>query len=98
MIQHVVVFRWRQGVTESDVAAVSAALAGLPSVIPEIRAYAYGPDLGLVEGNGDYAVTALFDSAADLLAYRNHPAHQTFLVEVLSPLLDQRVGVQFDVG
>lgn len=98
MIRHVVLFRWKKGVTSADVAAVSAALAGLPGAIPEIREYAHGPDLGVVEGNGDYAVTGLFDSEQDFLTYRNHPAHQSFLTEVLAPLLDQRVGVQFDVG
>jgi len=98
MIRHVVLFRWKEGVTADDVAEVSASLATLPALIPEIREFQFGSDLGILEGNADYAVAALFDSAADMLAYRNHPDHVAFMTQVLAPRLDQRTAVQFDLG
>ena len=98
MIRHVVMFRWKAGVTAADVEAIAAALSGLPGRIAEIRSFEHGPDLHAVDGNADYAVAAVFDSIDDFLTYRNHPAHMAFLTDVLAPRLEQRLAVQFDVG
>ena len=36
MIRHVVMFRWKAGVTAADVEVIAAALSGLPGRIAEI--------------------------------------------------------------
>ena len=68
MIRHVVGLTWTADATEADATALRAALADLPGQIPEIRGYTFGTDLGLADGNADFAIVADFDDvdAADV--------------------------------
>jgi hypothetical protein len=96
MLRHVVLFRWAPEVTEAQEQAVVDGLAGLRAAIPEIAEYRYGPDLGLAEGNHDFAIVTDFASRDDYGIYRDHPAHRQFIAERIRPLLGERVAVQFD--
>jgi hypothetical protein len=69
MVRHVVCFRWKEGTTPEQVDEVAAALRELPRLIPEIRSFKYGPDLGVNAGNWDFAVVAEFDSIDDQTIY-----------------------------
>lgn len=97
-VRHVALFRWRDRVTSAQVEAVERALRALPGAIPAIRDYRFGRDLGVNEGNADFAVVADFDSLDDYLAYRDHPEHRAFLTGVVGPLLASRVTVQYETG
>lgn len=97
MFRHVVMFRWKDGTTAEHVRAAEDGLAGLPGAIPELRAYSFGPDAGVNEGNFDFAVVADFDDADGYVAYRDHPAHQSVLAELLRPHIAERAAVQFQV-
>lgn len=97
MLRHVVLFRWRSGVTEDEVASVAAALGQLPAAIPTIRHYRFGADVGLNDGNADFAVVADFDDVDGYLTYRDHPAHQAVIAELIAPNVAERTAVQLDV-
>lgn len=97
MIRHVVLLRWNEGVTESDVKAVSDALAALPGQIPEIRAYQFGPDLRVDEGNADYAVVGDFESTDDFRTYQGHPAHVALGRGVMGPIVASFQSAQFEL-
>lgn len=96
MFRHVVLFRFAEGTTDEQKEALRAGLQRLPEVIPEIRAYRFGDDLGLRSDNFDFAVTADFDDAESFLAYRDHPDHQKAIAEVISPIVSARASVQFE--
>jgi hypothetical protein len=96
VIRHVVGFTWTADATDADVAAVRAALAALPGQIPEIRAYTFGTDLGLVEGNVDFAIVADFDDVDAWHRYQRHPAHQAVLTDRIRPILAARAAVQLE--
>lgn len=96
-IRHVALFRWAESTTPEQVADIERRLAGLPGSIPQLRAYAFGADLGIGSGNFDFAVVADVDDEAGFVAYRDHPAHQEVL-GVLRPLLAERAAVQFPTG
>lgn len=98
MLRHVVVFTWKPGVTVAQVEALTSGLARLPSQIPEIRAYRFGPDAGLYEGNGAYAVSADFDDPAAFARYLGHPAHQALIDDLVVPIRATRHAVQFEYG
>jgi len=93
-VRHVVVFRWRDGVTQDDVASIDAALAELPAQIPSLRGYHHGADLGLGEGRWDYGIVAECDDIEGWRAYEQHPAHQHVVTEVLRPRIAERAAVQ----
>lgn len=96
-IRHVVTFVFRDGTTTEEIAAITEGLESLPGVIPEIREYHVGPDLGLNDGNQQYAVTADFETEADYLVYRDHPAHLAVIAERIRPVLEARAAVQFGI-
>ena len=95
--QHVVLFRWREDITPEAVAAVESGLAALPAAIPEIRSYHFGADAGLGTGTWHFAVVAEFDSAEGWAVYRDHPQHQAFIAECISPWAAERAAVQFEI-
>ena len=96
MFRHVVMFRFADGTTDDQKEAVRTALQRLPEVIPEIRAYRYGADLGLRDDNFDFVVTADFDDVDSFLVYRDHPDHQKAIAEFIAPVVKARAAAQFE--
>lgn len=96
-VRHVAMFTWGDDTPATHAAAVSAALAELPAAIPEIVAYEFGPDLGVTEGNFDYAVAAVFDSYESFRTYRDHPMHQQFVADHIAGKVAARAAVQFEL-
>lgn len=94
MIVHVVTFTWREDAPADIAEQVSAALATLPGQIPELRAYRFGPDLGL-GGNTDYAVVAEFDDVDGWRAYDQQPEHVRIKTELILPAAAARAAAQF---
>lgn len=98
MIRHVVMFRFTPETTPADVASIVEGLGGLPAAIPEIADYRFGPDIGVNDGNFDFAVVADFSSNDDYLAYRDHPLHRAVIAERIAPHVASRAAVQFELG
>jgi hypothetical protein len=98
MVRHVVCFRWNEGTTPGQVGEVAAALRELPGLIPEIRSFKCGPDVGVNAGGWDFAVVAEFDSIDDKTSYRYHPEHQRVITDLVAPIRADRAAVQYDAG
>ena len=97
MFHHTVLFRWQDGVGGDAVRALTDALRALPSVLPCIRSYAVGPDLGLSGDQAwDFAVTASFDDKAAWDEYMADPEHDRIRSDLLRPILAERAVVQFE--
>jgi Stress responsive A/B Barrel Domain len=95
MFRHVVMFRWSTEASADQKDRVAAALGELPSAIPTLRSYRFGPDAAVNEGNFDYVVVADFDDVAGYLTYRDHPAHQAVVTEHIAPIVAERTAVQY---
>lgn len=98
MLRHVAMFKWADDVDEEHVAAVSAGLDRLPSVIEQIKQYRHGPDLGLSDRNFDYVVVGDFDSSDDYITYRDHPVHREFIAELIAGRTSERAAVQYEIS
>ena len=96
MITHVVLFRWKPGLTPEHLEAISAALATMPDLVPSIGTYVYGPNLG-VDGtrNMDFAIVATFATVEDWRSYDTHPEHDRIRADVIRPWIAERASVQF---
>lgn len=94
-MRHVVCFRFQPDTAPDQVEALATGLRELPAIIPEIAAYAVGPNLGINEGTWDFAVVADFASAEDFLVYRDHPEHQARIQALVLPITAERVAVQY---
>jgi hypothetical protein len=96
VIRHVSVLTFVPDVSEASVRAIEAALAALPGRL-QFRAYEFGRDLAINEGNAGFAVVADFDSLDDYVAYRDDPEHRRILAEVIRPVLAARSAVQYEL-
>jgi Stress responsive A/B Barrel Domain len=96
MLRHAVVFKWKPDATNEEQQRVATELAKLPSIIPSLRAFTCGPDAGLAKTNFDFAVCADFDDEPGFFAYRDDPAHREVVDRYITPILEQRVAVQFE--
>ena len=94
-VRHVVMFRWVEGLPDDHVERVCAGLAQLPGLIPEIRDYRFGANLGINPGTYDFVVVADFDDEAGYLTYRDHPDHQRFIAELITGNVSERAAVQY---
>jgi hypothetical protein len=86
---------WKPGTAPAAIEAVAAGLAALPAAIPELGSYRFGADLGLIDGNADFAIVGDFPDAAAWRRYQEHPEHQRVLAEQIRPILASRTAVQF---
>ncbi|HEY7488220.1 MAG TPA: Dabb family protein [Streptosporangiaceae bacterium] len=96
MFRHVAMFKWTAEATGEQKAAVSERLAGLPAAIPEIKAYHFGADAGLGADNFDFVVVADFEDRETFITYRDHPAHQAAIAEVIAPIRATRAAAQYE--
>jgi hypothetical protein len=96
MIRHVVMMRWAAGATAEQQQRVATELSRLPAVVPSLRDYRLGADLGLNPGNFDFAVAADFDDVDGYLAYRDHPEHRAIVTEFIQPIVAERAAVQYE--
>jgi hypothetical protein len=96
MIRHVVMFRWTQGATEEQKQRVTAELSRLPALLPVLRAYHMGADLGINEGTFDWAAVADFDDLEGYLTYRDNPEHRAIIAEFIRPITAERAALQYE--
>lgn len=83
MIRHIVLFKLKDFVTETEKMAalyeVKKRLDSLPAQIDLIRRYEAGIDVRKLSWSYDIFLAMDFDSMADLNSYTIHPAHQAFV-------------------
>jgi hypothetical protein len=95
VLRHIALFRWKSEATAEDVSNIETALHQLPAKIPSIRSYRFGRDLGVQDGNADFALVADFADQEGLLTYANHPDHQAVIQNLIRPILAQRESIQY---
>lgn len=78
MLRHIVIFKFREGVTRDDprAAEVYALLAQLPGLIPEVRGWEQGHNVSGRDIAYDLALYSTFDDQEALQRYSDHPAHR----------------------
>lgn len=97
MIRHVVVFTWDDGMTQAMEQRFAAELTDFAGLMSGLRSYHAGPDLGLSQGNYDFAVVADFDDEASFVSYRDHPKHKDIISRFSGPHATSRAGVQYEI-
>jgi hypothetical protein len=54
-----------------------------------------GRDLGVQDGNADFALVADFSDQEGLATYANHPDHQAVLQNLIRPIMARREAIQY---
>ena len=93
--RHVVMFTWTDDAPGDQSERVRAGLDALPALIPEIRSYVHGTDVGESDGAFDYALVADFDDIEAFRVYRDHPKHVEFINAVITGNVAARAAVQY---
>jgi len=96
MIRHVVVFSFKEGVSESDRQAVLDELAELPAHYPAMQRFAIGENISRRDSSFTHAFSVEFQSEAELVAYLDSERHETFIAERFRPRIEQRAIVSFE--
>ncbi len=95
MIRHVSLLTFAPGTPVETTEQIAAALRRLPALIPELRDYRVGPDLGIDGGNATFVVIADFEDEAGYRTYRDHPEHVAVAREHILPVLAARTAAQY---
>ena len=93
MIKHIVMWKFKPG-TEKEMNEFLTGLKGLYGVIPQIRQQEVG--VNCLEGNYDAVLISVFDSLADLEAYKVDPRHVA-VSQLCKAIRTDRVAVDFEV-
>ena len=88
--------RWTPEATQEQKQRVTAELSRLPALLPVLRAYRMGVDLGINEGNFEWAAVADFDDLEGYLTYRDNPEHQAIIAEFIRPIIAERAAIQYE--
>jgi hypothetical protein len=95
-LRHVVLFKFKDSSSASDVKKVEDAFRALPAQIKQIKSFDWGLNNSPENLNQGFTHCFLvtFASEKDREVYLPHPAHQAF-VEVLKPHLDKVLVIDY---
>lgn len=96
VLVHVVNLRFHSDTPDGQVDRVVDLLRTLPPVVPSIRHYEVGRDLGLADDNADIVVTGHFDDVDGYQEYSGHPAHRRIIEDDILPYLETRIATQYE--
>jgi len=74
MIKHIVLVKFKTGVTAEQIAEIQKRLAALPARIPEIKAYDFGPNINPVKSY-DFILVSEFSDMEAVGRYKIQPDH-----------------------
>lgn len=96
MVKHIVMWKFRDEVTESDKLEMKRRLEALKGVVPTLVDIEVGMDVAGKEASMDMVLYSGFASMDDLQAYAVHPEHMK-VVEFVKPLVCERAVVDYRI-
>jgi hypothetical protein len=97
MIQHIVLFRFKDSASPAQVAEAGQALLVMKRGIPEIQDIHFGPNLGpSAKEYGHVLIVGCADMAA-VERYLDHPVHRQTIERYVAPFRDARLAADVEV-
>ena len=84
MLKHVVFLKFKEGVTDSEIASLEKSLRELPAKIPEIKGFQFGRDIVRSERSYDFSLVSDFDDLEAMKRYQVHADHLPVIAMVRS--------------
>lgn len=97
MIEHIVLFRWKPGATDAQVAGAMEALRGLKDQIAGIVTLECGVDFSGRAQGYTHALVARLEDRAALAAYGPHPAHRAVVETHIAPHAEEILAFDFEI-
>ena len=95
MIKHIVMWKFRDEVSEETKAEMKQKLEALKGVVPSLIDIEVGMDTVGSDASKDMVLYSEFNSMADLKAYAEHPEHLC-VVDFVKPLVCERHVVDYE--
>ena len=105
MFRHMAILKFKPDAKPADIEAYFNAFPGLMASQPTIRSWKIGRNEGAggethvrkgsFAGNYDVGLTMVFDNPKGYLDYAESDGHQKFFAQYCTPILAERVVVQF---
>ena len=95
MITHVVMMKFKPGVSDADIGDLETLLEALPDRIDEIESYDFGRDVVRSERSYDFALVSIFANLDTLKHYQTHPDHLV-VVEKLKAICASIIAVDYE--
>lgn len=97
MIRHVVMWRFRPGLSADRKESFHAAVSALPAHIASIEEMVCGPALSLQPGDIDYVLVLDFEDAGGFRKYKDHDAHRQLIDEHVRECVAVTVRAQIEI-
>ena len=82
MLNHVVLLKFKSGVSNADIEELEKMLDDLPNSITEIHSYEFGRDVVRSQRSFDFALVSLFANLEALERYQQHRQHLPVLKKI----------------
>ena len=96
MVKHIVMWRFKDGVSEADKLEMKRQLEALKGVVPTLIDIEVGLDVAGKDASMDMALYSEFASMDDLEAYAVHPEHLK-VVGFVKTLVCERAVVDYEI-
>jgi hypothetical protein len=96
MIKHIVMWKFKDEVSEADKLEMKRKLEALMGAVPMLVDIEIGTDVSCKDASMDMVLYSEFASTDDLQAYAGHPEHLK-VVEFVKPLVCERAVVDYTV-
>ena len=97
MIQHIVLFRFKDSATPGQIAEAGAALLAMKQGIPEIREIHFGPNLGPSVKEYSHILTIGCADMEAVQRYLDHPVHRQTVDRYVAPIREARLAADLEV-
>jgi hypothetical protein len=96
MIQHIVLFRFKDSATPGQLVEAGDALLAMKKQIPEIKAIHFGPNLGLSVKEYSHVLIVTCEDMGAVQRYLDHPVHRQTVDQVVIPIRDARLAADLE--
>ena len=95
MVKHLVMWKFKSGVTGEQIQQMKSMLEGLTEKVPSLLSISAGSDFSRKARSWDFAICTEFKSRDDLNEYATHPEHIK-VADYIGSLVTEAAAVDFD--
>ena len=96
MIQHIVLFRFKDSATPGQLVEATDALLAMKNGIPEIKGVHFGPNLGPSANEYSHVLIVTCDDMGAVQRYLDHPVHRNTVDRFIAPIRDTRLAADVE--
>lgn len=94
MFRHIVLVKFKDGLTAEDRANYQRAIEGVAAATPSARSFACGMNVGHGPNHHDFGAVMDFDDEPAFRAYLASPAHQDYVINFGRPMVERIAAIQ----